>query len=214
MQDLAILIVRDRTTNECREYPVPGDSLIIGREEDCDVCLNDRQVSRRHATVYRQGNRYFVRDLGSRNGTFCCDNLVLAPQQLQDGDEIRIASRFRIIFVASEATAPLYRSGPQRRGVSLEPGTRRVWVDGVCLEPTLSPAQFRLIEFLLSHAGEVCSRQQVVEAVYGEESDEGITDQAIDALVRRVRERLAGTGSKHAWIETVRGAGFRLRRPE
>jgi hypothetical protein len=212
MQDQAILIVRDKSTNVCWECPLSGDNLVIGREETCDVTLNDRQVSRRHATIYRQGSHCFLRDLGSRNGTFVNDNLVVAAQQLQDGDEIRIASRFRIIFVASEATAPLYRAGPQRQGLSLEPGTRRVWVDGIKLEPSLSPAQFRLLEFLVAHSGEVCSRQQVVEAVYAEESAEGITDQAIDALIRRLRERLA-TGSQHAFIETVRGAGFRLRQP-
>jgi DNA-binding winged helix-turn-helix (wHTH) protein len=214
MQDLAILIIRDKTTNESWECPVSGDTLVIGREESCDVSLGDRQVSRRHATIYRQGNYYFLRDLGSRNGTFANDNLVISPRQLQDGDEIRIAARFRIIFVASEATAPLYRQGPQRQGVSLEPGTRHVWVDGVKLDPPLSMAQFRLLEFLAAHGGEVCSRQQVIEAVYADESAEGITDQAIDALIRRLRERLSATGSQHALIETVRGAGFRLRQPE
>lgn len=214
MEDFAILIIRDKTTNNSWEQPVSGASLVIGREASCDLSLNDRQVSRRHATVCRQGNHYFLRDLGSRNGTFVNDSLVVSPWQLQDGDVIRIAWRFRIIFVASEATAPLYREGPQRRGLSLESGTRRVWVDGVKLEPSLSPAQFQLLEFLVAHSGEVCSRQQIIEAVYAEDSAEGVTDQAIDALVRRLRGRLSETGSHYAFVETVRGAGFRLRQPE
>jgi hypothetical protein len=214
MEDFAILIVRDKTTNESWERLMSGDSLVIGREASCDLSLKDRQVSRRHATIYRQVNRYFLRDLGSRNGTFVNDNLVIAPRQLQDGDLIRIASRFRIIFVASEATAPLYREGPQRRGLSLESGTRRVWVDGVKLEPPLSPAQFRLLEFLVARSGEVCTRQQIIDAVYAEEAAEGVTDQAIDALVRRLRTRLSAMGSQHAFIRTIRGVGFRLQQPE
>lgn len=214
MEDQALLIVRDKTAGQSWECLVAGEELVLGRDERCGICLNDRQVSRRHAAIYRQGNLCFVRDLGSRNGTFVNDNLVIQPRQLQDGDEIRIASRFRLTFVASEATAPLYRQGPRRQGVSLEPGTRHVWVDGVKLEPPLSPAQFRLLEHLAAHAGEVCARQQIVDAVYAEESAEGITDQALDALIRRLRERLAETGARQALIETVRGAGFRLRQPE
>jgi hypothetical protein len=214
MEDFAILIIRDKATNESWERSMSGDSLVIGRGASCDVSLKDRQVSRRHAMIYRQGNRYFLRDLGSRNGTFVNDNLVVAPRQLQDGDGIRIASRFRVIFVASEATAPLHREGPQRRGLSLESGTRRVWVDGVKLEPPLSPAQFRLLEFLAARSGEVCTRQQIIDAVYAEEAAEGVTDQAIDALVRRLRTRLASMGSQHAFIKTVRGVGFRLQQPE
>jgi len=214
MEDFAILIIRDKAKNESWEQPMFGDSLIIGREASCDLRLQDRQVSRRHATIYRQGNHYFLRDLGSRNGTFVNDNLVVSPRQLQDGDGIRIASRFHLIFVASEATAPLYREGPQRRGLSVESGTRHVWVDGVKLEPPLSPAQFRLLEFLFARSGRVCSREQIVDAVYAEEAAEGVTDQAIDALVRRLRNRLASMGAQHAFIKTVRGVGFCLQQPE
>ena len=214
MQDQALLIVRDKTTGRCWECPVAGDELVLGRDAGCGIGLNDRQVSRRHAVIYRRGNRCFVRDLGSRNGTFVNDNLVLTAQPLQDGDEIRIAARFHIIFVAGEATAPLYRAGPRRRGVSLETGPRHVWVDGVKLEPPLSPAQFQLLELLVAHGGAVCSREQVVAGVYADEAAEGITDQAVDALVRRLRARLAETGASSNLIETVRGAGFRLRQPE
>jgi len=214
MEDLALLIIRDKTTGKCWECPVTGDNLVIGRDETCGLFLDDRQVSRRHAIIYREGMRFFLRDLGSRNGTFRNDGLVVSPMQLQDGDEVSIAWRFRIVFVASEATAPLYREGPQRRGLSLDRTTRRVWVDGIKLDPPLSPSQFRFLDYIVSRAGEVCSREQIIDAIYAEESAEGITDQAIDALIRRLRERLAETGSDHVYIETIRGAGFRLKQPE
>jgi hypothetical protein len=214
MQDLALLIIRDKTTGKCWECPVIGDSLIIGRDETCGLPLDDRQVSRRHAMICREGTRYLLRDLGSRNGTFRNDGLVLSPMQLQDGDEIGIAGRFRIVFVASEVTAPLYREGPQRRGLSLDQTTRRVWVDGVKLDPPLSPIQFRFLDYIVSRPGEVCSREQIIDAIYAEESAEGITDLALDALIRRLRERLAETGSEHVYVETIRGVGFRLKQPE
>ncbi len=213
MEEQPILIIQDKATGERWEKLIAEDTLLIGREATCGLELNDRQVSRRHALIYREGLRYFLRDAGSRNGTFLNSELVLAPQQLNDGDEIGIAARFRITFVGSEATAPLYRPGPARRGVYLDNATRRVWVDGVELTPALSSAQFDLLHLLVSREGEVCTRDDIIETIYAQESSEGITDQAIDALVRRLRERLAENGATFQFIETVRGQGFRLRQP-
>jgi len=213
MEDQPLLIIRDKKTGDVWECPIVGDALVIGREDDCGLALNDRQVSRRHATIYRQGDHYVLRDMGSRNGTFLDSELLISPKRLQDGDEISIAWRYRITFVAGEATAPLYRDGPQRKGISLDRTTRHVWVDGIQLDPPLSPPQFRLLELLVTREGDVCTRDQIIEAVYAQESAEGITDQALDAIIRRLRERLAATGSEHDYIETMRGTGFRLKKP-
>jgi predicted component of type VI protein secretion system len=46
-----------------------GDSLTIGRDPDCDLCIDMRLASRRHCTVERRGDKLFLRD-HSTNGTF------------------------------------------------------------------------------------------------------------------------------------------------
>ncbi len=46
----------------------------IGRRHEADLQLPDRSVSRIHARIYRVGNRYFLADLGSRNGTYANGN--------------------------------------------------------------------------------------------------------------------------------------------
>jgi len=56
----------------------------------------------------------------------------------------------------------------------------------------------------------VCSRDEIVEAVWPEVAEEGVSDQAIDALVRRLRERIGEMDTGHQYIVTVRGHGFRL----
>lgn len=213
MDEQPLLIVQDKATGKQWELPIPDESLQIGREGECGLCLPDRQVSRHHAVIYRAGGHYLIRDTGSRNGTLVNSDLVMAPRPLQDGDEISIASRYRITFVGSEATAPLYRAVPQRKGLYLDKAGRRVWVDGVELDPPLSMSQYQLLELLVGREGGICTRDDIVEAIYAEDSAEGITDQAIDALIRRLRERLAETGSQHPYIETIRGHGFRVRQP-
>jgi DNA-binding response OmpR family regulator len=100
-------------------------------------------------------------------------------------------------------------TGPTR-GLHIDQAARRVFVGGQELIPPLSVAQYRLLRLLLDHEGEVVSRDAIVSAVWPEEEDAGVSEQAIDALVRRLRDRVAAIDPDHAYIVTVRGHGFRL----
>jgi predicted component of type VI protein secretion system len=210
MEEQPLLIIYDKTTGERWERLLAEDTLAIGREEDCGLALPDRQISRRHATIYREGEHYFLRDEHSRNGTFLNEALVSSPRLLQDGDQIGVASRYRIVFVGSEATAPLYRAGPSRRGLYLDRPSHRVWAEGTEVDPPLSAAQYQLLAYLYDRSGSVVSRDEVIGVIWRDEAAEGISDQAIDALVRRLRDRLAENGSTFQYIETIRGQGFRM----
>ena len=70
---------------------VGEDPVLIGRAPECDVELADSTVSRRHAEVVRDGDAWFVRDLGSSNGTKVNGSGV-TDQMLRDGDEIRLGA--------------------------------------------------------------------------------------------------------------------------
>ena len=71
-------------------------------------------------------------------------------------------------------------------------------------------AQYNLLELLYENSGNVVSREAVVTAVWSNEESEGVSEQAIDALARRLRERIAEIDSDNKYLETVRGHGFRL----
>ncbi len=183
--------------------------LIIGREETCDVVIPDRQVSRQHARIRLEADRYVLEDMGSKNGTFVNGHELPGPYPLQDGDEIQIALCCRLAYVDAEATVPLIlERRPQ--GLRLDLESKRVWVGGQELEPPLSLAQYRLLELLHQEPDRVYSRDEVVAAVWPEDEREGISEQAIDALARRLRERLAELDPDAQYIITVRGHGFRL----
>jgi hypothetical protein len=59
----------------------------VGRLPDSDLHLDDTTVSRQHAAVVRRGDRWWVLDLGSTNGTRV-NGITAAEQPLSDGDEI------------------------------------------------------------------------------------------------------------------------------
>ncbi|HSV85424.1 MAG TPA: helix-turn-helix domain-containing protein, partial [Levilinea sp.] len=61
--------------------------------------------------------------------------------------------------------------------------------------------------------GQVVPRQDLVSEVWGDEDASGVSEQAMDALVRRLRERLAVLDPDHAYVITVRGHGLRLDNP-
>jgi hypothetical protein len=178
--------------------------------EECEIHLPDRQVSRSHARIAWNGEAYALEDLDSKNGTHVNGAEVQATTvPLHDGDEIQIALRFKLAFVDAGATAPLTLD-TENQGLRLDKDTRQVWINGVQADPPLSLHQYRLLEVLWDSGGGVVTRDQIIEAVWPEASSEGVSEQAIDALVRRLRERIEEVDTEFRYIITVRGHGFRL----
>lgn len=199
-----------------RRWLLEGESFLIGRGADCDLVVADRQVSRHHARIRREPRGFVVEDLGSRNGTHVNGRLVEGPTLLQDGDVIQVALALELAFVGSEGTLPLglgeHGLEPPGR-LRMDAAAHRVWLSGAELDPPLSPPQYRLLEVLYRDPERVVTREQIVDSVWPGEQGEGISEQAIDALVRRLRERLAEADPEHSYILTVRGLGFRLSNP-
>ena len=194
-----------------------GETLLIGRGPECDVVVPDRQVSRHHARVRRMAEGEFqLEDLGSKNGTHVNGVALQAPRRLTDGDVIQVALAAKLLYVGSEATMPLTMEDEIPAGAGrlrIDRQAHRIWVAGVELDPPLSPPQYRLLELLVTRAGQVVNRDEIISAVWEGSESEGISEQAIDALVRRLRERLDDVDPGHAYLVTVRGHGFRLDSP-
>lgn len=95
----------------------------------------------------------------------------------------------------------------------LEKRSRRVWIGDTELLPPLSVSQYQLLEVLYDNPGRVVTRAELIQAVWGKEDAVGISEQALDALVRRLRDRLAEIDATHQFLVTVRGHGLRLDNP-
>lgn len=208
-RESAMLVLRHGTDAGRRWLLNRVSPIVIGRHEESDISLPDRQVSRNHARIFWRDDCYWVEDLGSKNKTHVNGQDIEEPMRLSDGDEVQIALRFKLAFVDAGATAPLTME-ENASGLHLEQETRRVWVSGELIDPPLSLHQYRLLQALWDAGGGVVTREQVVDVVWPEASGEGVSEQAIDALVRRLRERIAECDDDFRYIVTVRGHGFRL----
>lgn len=121
------------------------DTLLVGRMEDCRVCIpDDSQVSRHHFIMEVNPPDIRIRDLGSRNGTYINEvkyggrERHETPEQgaekqfpqldLHDGDEVRLGKttfKVKIEQAAGQAAQPVMRCQRCKRDVTAESGTGR-----------------------------------------------------------------------------------------
>lgn len=189
-----------------QQWPLENEVTTIGRLDSSDVLLADREVSRRHAQVRHDAGQHVLVDLGSKNGTMLNGVRIDRASVLSDGDEIRIAPRYVLLFVDSEATVP---TSSRPRGIRMDEATRTVTVAGRVLDPPLAPNQYLLLQLLASEPGRVFTRDEIADACYSD-AEGGVSDQAIDGLVRRLRARLAEADPDTEYILALRGHGIRL----
>lgn len=76
-------------------YEVTSNPFTIGKSQTCNLVITDKVVSRHHAEVVQYGDKYFIKDLSSTNGTFINGNKLMADTdvELKDGQEIIFANK-------------------------------------------------------------------------------------------------------------------------
>jgi DNA-binding response OmpR family regulator len=89
-------------------------------------------------------------------------------------------------------------------GLELDATSRQVRLAGAPL--ALTATEFRLLEFLMSRPGVVFSREQLLNAVWGQ--DRAITDRAVDVYVLRLRQKIERDPTAPTLIHSVRGFGY------
>jgi two-component system, cell cycle response regulator len=82
------LLVRVRGAELGRVTLLSPEQVRVGRSPDSELWLSDDGVSRRHATLHRQGNSYVIKDEGSANGTFVA-GVKVDSHELRDGDVLQ-----------------------------------------------------------------------------------------------------------------------------
>lgn len=94
-----------------------------------------------------------------------------------------------------------------RAGIYIDPKTSRVFVNGKEAD-NLTRQEFRMLSFLYQNGDRICERDEVIKAVWAMEGTEGISDEAVDQLVTRLRGKIEENKSNPEHILTVRGRGF------
>jgi DNA-binding winged helix-turn-helix (wHTH) protein len=188
--------------------------MAIGRDPGCDIVIPDRQVSRLHAKIHFSDKQIELEDMDSKNGTFLQGNTLTKRTALNDAAVIQVAMVQKFVFYLTDATMPLEEikllSSAKPEVLLLDKKSHRVWIGNKEVLPPLSVPQFKLLEVLSERPGIVVTRNELVDAIWGNDQSAGVSDQALDALIRRLRERLAEVDKDHTYIVTIRGHGLRF----
>ncbi len=114
----------------------------------------------------------------------------------------------RVDAVLRRVSPPDEEAPPIEHGsLRIEPATRSAFLDGE--ELALTMREFDLLAYLAAHPGRVYSRDQLMEAVWGEPFFEDTS--TVTVHVRRLRAKLGDDPAEPRFIETVWGIGYRLR---
>jgi DNA-binding response OmpR family regulator len=92
------------------------------------------------------------------------------------------------------------------RLLHVDPKTRRASVGQRALD--LTRAEFDILALLDSEPGSVFSRARIIDAIWG--NGFALSDRTIDSHVKALRRKIVESSGNAAWIETVRGVGYRL----
>ncbi len=131
------------------EIQITGSKLVLGRDDLSDYAILHERISRRHAQIALQNERWVLTDLKSKNGTRL-NNLKIETEILKDGDRIQLAAQATLIFHFDDPNQTASESSHQViNGLWLDLERREVWVDNQRLTPKLSKRQFTILALLI-----------------------------------------------------------------
>ncbi len=93
--------------------------------------------------------------------------------------------------------------------IEIDSGSMQVRVRGELV--TTTTTEFRLLDYLARHPGRVFSRDQLLDAVWGDARF--VTPRSVDVYVRRLREKIEAEPETPRFLKTLRGAGYRFDTP-
>ena len=82
------------------EVEIDQAEMHLGRSDDCEVVIDEQDISRRHALLRRAGRGFVIQDLGSRNGVFVNDEQV-QDAEIGPGDVVRLGRSVELEIVAA-----------------------------------------------------------------------------------------------------------------
>jgi two-component system, OmpR family, response regulator RegX3 len=96
------------------------------------------------------------------------------------------------------------------QGLYIDVTSRCVWVDGIQRPYRLSKSECKLMLYLASRDGEICSREETVFAVHRSIYQGKIDDGRLDAMVERIRKKIGDESRSPRFLRTVHRLGHRL----
>ena len=133
------------------------------------------------------------------------DDYITKPFSVKE-----LLARVKAVLRRAQAHGPVEKTEVfEQGGLRIDFKSYRVSVDGRAVE--LSPTEFRLLRFLTQNPGRVYSREQLLDAVWGDEAF--VEPRTVDVHIRRLRAQIEKNPEKPVFVATVRGVGYKFMEP-
>ncbi len=122
MQVNLVLLKKNGST---KTFTLSNTVTVIGRQQECDLCIPLMNVSRRHCQLNQDGDRLTIRDMGSRNGLFVNDQRV-EEAEITAGDRVRIGPLLFVVQVNGQPTTESLIPAPTEPIAASEVKTKKL----------------------------------------------------------------------------------------
>jgi DNA-binding response OmpR family regulator len=201
-----------RADGEEERIKLRQDVTTLGRSESCAVVIPLPVISRLHARIELQHDRYLLLDAGSANGTFVNGRRIEQGVQLSTGDEIWLGSSDVTLHFSDPEETLVMQPNILPAALFIDEDARTVRVYGATVQ--LSPLEYSLLLHLAHNPGTVCTREGSFLAVWGQPYDHATCEDALNACIAKLRRNLRtaaeSVGHEPPPITTVQRVGFRL----
>lgn len=224
----SLIVKRGNAEDIGKIFTLNNPYTVVGRltsQNKPDIELSADVISRRHLEILLQDNKYWVKDLGSTNGTMLNDDRIIAGNlyELKHNCKIGLgvegaSAHTVLVFKESEDTNIMHGKEPPagKHGtfpavswLKIDEGKKEALVDGK--QKKLSKKEYELILLLYRNAGNICSRDEIIEAVWPESKDpSAISDATIDQLIHRLREKVEPEPARPSRIISKKAFGYML----
>jgi DNA-binding winged helix-turn-helix (wHTH) protein len=145
----------------------------------------------------------------------------LTPSELSDllaGKENAFLQNIGLLSADNTITIPLleaflsiHKIEPNNEAIAYDSATNTIKKGSITISESLTAAEFRLLKFLLDHQEAILDRETIIHAVWRDTATTaGVTDQALDQLIFRLRKKIEQDPNNPIHIQTVKGRGIKF----
>ena len=122
------------------------------------------------------------------------------------------------LLVENKITIPLLESyidsvkkAPKEEKLFFDSEKNEIMLGQESITDRLSPSEFRLLRLLVQNEGKIIEKDEIIAGVWKDsQTQEGVTDQALDQIIYRLRKKIESDPNNPAHIHTIKGRGYRF----
>jgi DNA-binding response OmpR family regulator len=120
------------------------------------------------------------------------------------------------LLTDGKITIPLFEkyaktTPPAPQKLSFDAEKNEIMRGSEVLTDKLTPSEFKLLKFLMVNLGKVCEKDEIISAVWSDnKTREGVTDQALDQIIYRLRKKIEADPNIPKLIQTIKGRGYKF----